>query len=250
MSLVHFSAKAEDQQLQTIKVQSTAIQKQPGVDRLGAEEIARPQARSLAEVLDVLPGVNAGGSPRPGGQVINVWGYRSVEQVQVQLDGATQVFSKYQQGTSFIEPELLGKVDVIKGAQSALYGNGGFGAVIRAETKSVDELLMPGQSVGGFAKIGRQSNGGQISKSVAAYAGGGEHSADILAYISQSRSGDGKTGDDLTYLFSGGKQKAGMLKLAFRPWAGHQLAGHGQAGVGDAHALGGAQRAGRGALQF
>ncbi|MCD5327425.1 TonB-dependent receptor domain-containing protein [Chromobacterium piscinae] len=223
LSLVHFSVAAEDQQLQTIKVQSTAIQKQPGVDKLGAEEIARPQARSLAEVLDVLPGVNAGGSPRPGGQVINVWGYRTVEQVQVQLDGANQVFSKYQQGTSFIEPELLGKVEVIKGAQSALYGNGGFGAVIRAETKSVDELLMPGESVGGFAKIGRQSNGGQISKSVAAYAGGSEHSADILGYISQSRSGDGKTGDDLTYLFSGGEQKAGMLKLAFRPWAGHQF---------------------------
>ncbi|AXE33225.1 TonB-dependent receptor [Chromobacterium phragmitis] len=217
------SLAAEDALLPPLKVRATQLQKQLGVDKLESEEISRPQARSLAEVLDVLPGVNAGGSPRPGGQVINVWGYRSVEQVQVQLDGASQTFSKYQQGTSFIESELLGRVEVIKGAQSALYGNGGFGAVIRAETKSVDELLLPGESAGGFAKFGYQSNGGQFSKTAAAYAGGSEHMADILAYVSESRAGDGKTGGGETYLFSGGEQRAGMLKLGFRPWAGHQF---------------------------
>ncbi|UGA38004.1 Plug domain-containing protein [Chromobacterium haemolyticum] len=86
------------------------------------EEIERPQARSLAEVLDALPGVNAGGSPRPGGQTINVWGFDAVEHVPVTLDGTAQNFDKYQQGTSFVDPELLGSVEVLKGGHSPFYG--------------------------------------------------------------------------------------------------------------------------------
>ncbi|UTH73907.1 TonB-dependent receptor plug domain-containing protein [Chromobacterium sp. IIBBL 290-4] len=146
------AADGDAVRLNKIRVEEFVKSKVAVANAVDAEQLARSQPKSLAEALDALPGVNAGGSPRPGGQTINVWGYSKTEQVQVQLDGASQSFSKYQQGTSFIEPELLGRVEVIKGAQSPYYGNGGFGAVVKAETKSVDELLRPGQLCGGFLK--------------------------------------------------------------------------------------------------
>ncbi|UTH73905.1 TonB-dependent receptor domain-containing protein [Chromobacterium sp. IIBBL 290-4] len=72
-------------------------------------------------------------------------------------------------------------------------------------------------------KTSYQSNGGQFGKSAAAYGGGSDQPVDILAYITQSHSGDGKTADGAKYMFSGGEQTAGMLKLGFRPAAGHQF---------------------------
>lgn len=209
--------------LDTVHVTADGPQARVGSNKLDREEIERPQARSLAEVLDALPGVNAGGSQRPGGQTINVWGFESVEHVQVSLDGAPQGFDKYQQGTSFIDPELLGSVEVMKGGHSPFYGNGAFGAVVKAETKTVAELLQPGKSVGGFAKLMYQDNGNQFGQSLAAYAGGPGSKADILAYVTRSRAGDGKKGDGSSTMFSGNDLEGGMLKLAWRPAPGHRL---------------------------
>lgn len=209
--------------METVHVSGERISASVGRNKLNREEIERPQARSLAEVLDALPGVNAGGSQRPGGQTINVWGFESVEHVQVLLDGAPQGFDKYKQGTSFIDPELLGSVEVLKGGHSPFYGNGAFGGVVKAETKTVAELLQPGRSVGGFAKLSYQDNGNQFGQSLAAYAGGAGSKADILAYLTHSRSGNGKKGDGTPTLFSGNELDGGMLKLTWRPAAGHRL---------------------------
>lgn len=219
----HAALAAEQSTLETVKVSAEALVLRPAASKLAQEEIARPQAKSLAEVLDALPGVNAGGSPRPGGQTINVWGFGDVEQVQVYLDGAGQGFDKYQQGTSFVDPELLGSVEVIKGGHSPFYGNGAFGGVVKAETKTVNELLLPGRSVGGFAKLGYQDNGHRFSQSLAAYAGGAGQPADILAYVTHSKGGDGTQPDGTPYRFSGGEQQGGMLKLGWRPADGHSL---------------------------
>ncbi|WP_227103298.1 TonB-dependent hemoglobin/transferrin/lactoferrin family receptor [Chromobacterium rhizoryzae] len=209
--------------LDTVHVTADGPQARVGSNKLDREEIERPQARSLAEVLDALPGVNAGGSQRPGGQTINVWGFDAVEHVPVTLDGTAQNFDKYQQGTSFVDPELLGSVEVLKGGHSPFYGNGAFGGVVKAETKTVSELLLPGKSVGGFSKLSYQDNGHRFGQSLAAYAGGAGKPLDLLAYITHSRGGDGEQANGRTYHFSGGSQRSGMLKLTWRPATGHQF---------------------------
>ncbi|WP_347299591.1 Plug domain-containing protein, partial [Clostridium perfringens] len=89
---------------------------------LDKEDIERVQADNIASLLDRLPGVGMAGSPRPGGQSLNIWGMGDMEDVKVVLDGAPKGFEKYRQGSVFIEPELLKKVEVDKGPHNLLNG--------------------------------------------------------------------------------------------------------------------------------
>lgn len=45
-----------------------------GRSTLLTKNIDRQQADNAAALVNVLPGVNMSGSPRPGGQNINIWG--------------------------------------------------------------------------------------------------------------------------------------------------------------------------------
>ncbi len=60
---------------------------------------------------------------------------------------------KYRQGSIFIDPELIKRLDVDKGPHNITQGNGGFGGSVRIETKDPDDLLLPDQHIGMFFKI-------------------------------------------------------------------------------------------------
>jgi hemoglobin/transferrin/lactoferrin receptor protein len=87
-----------------------------GRSTLDQEQIDRYQPSNIPSVLATLPGVNMGGSAKPGGQTINIWGLGDAEDVPMTVDGATKSgFERYQQGTIFIEPELIKHIEVEKG---------------------------------------------------------------------------------------------------------------------------------------
>lgn len=52
-----------------------------GRSTLLTKNIDRQQADNAAALVNVLPGVNMSGSPRPGGQNINIWGFGDSEDV-------------------------------------------------------------------------------------------------------------------------------------------------------------------------
>ncbi|RJT66699.1 Plug domain-containing protein, partial [Escherichia coli] len=65
-------------------------------------DIERQQADNIPSLLQTLPGVTMGGSPKPGGQTTNIWGLGDAEDVPYTLDGAQKSgFERYQQGTVF-----------------------------------------------------------------------------------------------------------------------------------------------------
>jgi hemoglobin/transferrin/lactoferrin receptor protein len=94
-----------------------------GRSTLGPAEIERQQADNIPSLLQTLPGVSMGGSAKPGGQTLNIWGLGDAEDVPFTLDGATKSgFERYQQGTVFIEPELIKRIEVEKGPYSVFTG--------------------------------------------------------------------------------------------------------------------------------
>ncbi len=102
-----------------------------GRSTLTRDDIERSQPSNIPSLLATLPGVSMGGSMKPGGQTINIWGLGDAEDVPLTVDGANKSsFERYQQGTIFIEPELIKSIEVEKGPHSPETGNGGFGGTV------------------------------------------------------------------------------------------------------------------------
>lgn len=90
-----------------------------GRSTLNQEEMDRHLANNIPSLINTLPGVTLGGSLKPGGQTVNIWGLGDAEDVPMSVDGATKSgFERYQQGSIFIEPEMIKRVEVEKGPHS------------------------------------------------------------------------------------------------------------------------------------
>lgn len=121
-----------------------------GQSVLNQKAIDRYQANNVAQLLDNIPSVGSAGSPRPGGQTINILGMGGVEDVPISLDNSIKSFDKYRQGSVFIEPEILKKITVDKGPHNVEVGNGGFGGKVTLETKDATDLLVDDNNIGAF----------------------------------------------------------------------------------------------------
>jgi hemoglobin/transferrin/lactoferrin receptor protein len=177
-----------------------------GRSTLKKENIERIQADNVAELLDKLPGVSSAGSPRPGGQSLNIWGMGGMEDINVTLDGAPKGFEKYRQGSVFIEPELIKQIDVDKGPFNLANGNGGFGGSIKIVTKDAADLLQPGENFGGMLKYGFHTNDNQNIYSGALYGKTPEGFADGMIYASKRDGGNITRPDGTHFDYSANRQ--------------------------------------------
>ncbi|GLK88884.1 TonB-dependent receptor [Pseudomonas turukhanskensis] len=163
-----------------------------GRSTLSQVDIDRRQPNNIGSLLSTLPGVTAGGSPKPGGQTLNIWGMGDAEDVPLTLNGAPKSgFERYQQGTIFIEPELIKSIEVEKGPHSPFTGNGGFGGTVNMTTKDAPDLLEQGRDTGAMLKYGYSSNDHQQIYTGAAYGRTDNGMADALVYYTK------RDGDDL-----------------------------------------------------
>ncbi|MGY2291755.1 TonB-dependent hemoglobin/transferrin/lactoferrin family receptor [Pseudomonas sp. SDO528_S397] len=164
-----------------------------GRSTLSQADIDRYQPNNIPSLLQTLPGITMGGSPKPGGQTINIRGLGDAEDVPLTVDGATKTgFERYQQGTIFIEPELIKSIEVEKGPHSAFNGNGGFGGTVNMTTKDAPDLLKDGRNTGAMLKYGYSSNDHEQVYSGAVYGRTDDGRFDALAYLTQRDGGDMK----------------------------------------------------------
>lgn len=118
----------------------------------------------IGQVLDTVPGVAGVGSGSFFGQSFNIRGFgsglASSESGIVQLvDGEKKYYESYRQGSLFVEPDFMNRVEVLRGpGASTLYGSGALGGVIAMETINADDLIAEGKTWGGRAKLGYESN--------------------------------------------------------------------------------------------
>ena len=169
-----------------------------GKSTMDQAEINRYQANNIPSLLSRLPGINLGGSLKPGGQTINIWGLGEAEDVQITMDGATKSgFERYKQGTIFIEPELIKSLEVEKGPHDVRTGNGGFAGVVHMETKDAPDLLEDGKNTGGMLKYGYSSNDHQQVYSGAVYGRTDDGRADALLFLTKRDGDDMKLADNM-----------------------------------------------------
>lgn len=123
------------------------------VDREALETIA-PSA--VSDLLRDVPGLDFSGGPRRTGELPSIRGL-SGQNVLILLDGARQSFTSAHDGRFFVDPELIGTAEVVRGPASALYGSGAVGGVLAFESVDAVDLLRDGETWGARAKVGYQS---------------------------------------------------------------------------------------------
>jgi len=194
-----------------------------GQSTLNQKSIDRYQANNVAQLLDNMPSVASAGSPRPGGQNINILGMGGVEDVPITLDGSLKSFDKYRQGSVFIEPELLKKLTVDKGPHNVEVGNGGFGGKVTMETKDAADLLREGRNTGALLKYSRSSNNTQNTYTAAVYGKTVDSLADAVLLYTKRDSGNVERPDGSKFLYSAQEQDSYMAKLNFYPTASQKI---------------------------
>lgn len=114
-------------------------------------EIENLNPSTLDDALRYVPGVEFVGGPRRTGEVPSIRGFDGPD-VTVLLDGTRQNFNSGHDGRLFIDPDLLRRVEVVRGPTSALYGSGGLGGTIDMTTVGAADFLLPGQTHGARLK--------------------------------------------------------------------------------------------------
>lgn len=164
------------------------------VDR---EALETGQASTLADVFAGVPGVQVDGGARRSGQVPTIRGIRE-EDILVLIDGARQSFVSGHDGRLFVEPDLLKRVEVIKGPASSLYGSGALGGVIALTTIDASDFLEAGETQGVRLKAGVESVDKEMLFSTTAFARSLDGRFDVVGSLAYRDSGDIKLGNDFT----------------------------------------------------
>lgn len=135
------------------------------VDREALETIA-PSA--VSDLLRDVPGLDFTGGPRRTGELPSIRGL-SGQNVLILLDGARQSFTSAHDGRFFVDPDLIGTAEVVRGPASALYGSGAVGGVLAFESVDAADLLREGETWGARTRVGYQSVNEESQASVTAF---------------------------------------------------------------------------------
>ncbi len=111
---------------------------------------------TVSDALRDVPGIEFSGGPRRTGELPTIRGL-SGQNVLILLDGARQSFTSAHDGRFFLDPELIGTAEVVRGPASALYGSGAVGGVLAFESVDAEDLLKEDETWGARVRVGYQS---------------------------------------------------------------------------------------------
>ncbi|MEL6411655.1 MAG: TonB-dependent hemoglobin/transferrin/lactoferrin family receptor [Pseudomonadota bacterium] len=154
------------------------------VDRDAIETLA---PSTISDALRDVPGLDFAGGPRRTGEAPSLRGL-SGQNVLILLDGARQSFTSAHDGRFFVDPELIGTAEVVRGPASALYGSGAVGGVLAFESVDADDLLADDETWGARFRLGYQSVNEEALASVTAFTR--QNGFDGLASFGIRQSGD------------------------------------------------------------
>ncbi|WP_439100593.1 TonB-dependent hemoglobin/transferrin/lactoferrin family receptor [Congregibacter sp.] len=133
------------------------------IDRLTIETV---QAQSVAQTLQYQANISIAGGPRAANQAVNIRGLTGNKVLQT-VDGARQNFESGHRPSYFLDPELLARVEAVRGPVSSLWGSGAMGGVVAQRTIRAEDMLGGERSNGGFLKSGYNSNNQQSTTTAA-----------------------------------------------------------------------------------
>lgn len=191
----------------------------------GKSQFDRLQPGSVTDIVRDMPGVTSSVNPNDPAQSLNIRGLQDFGRVNVMVDGARQNFQRSghnANGAFYLDPEFISTLDITRGPAANAYGSGAIGGVAAFTTRSVDDILLPGETSAVVQKTGIGSNGAGFLSSTS----GGLRVGPNVDLFGQFVSRDTATydnGDGDPVLDSGFDDYGGLGKIAVRPAAGHEF---------------------------
>jgi hemoglobin/transferrin/lactoferrin receptor protein len=207
------------------KTEERAIDALAPVSSVSLDKIQGLQPNRLSDVFYNVPGVSFQERGDDPATVINVRGLQDFGRVAVVVDGARQNYQRTghnANGSFFLDPELIGGVDVVRGPTSNIYGSGAIGGLVSFRTKDINDVLRPGERWG-VDLTG--SYGSNNARGLGSVFGGVRATPDVdvfggAVYRTQ---GNYKDGNGTEVGNSGNQVEAGLMKVTVRPALGHEV---------------------------
>ena len=156
---------------------------------------------------------------------INIRGLQDFGRVAVVVDGARQNYQRTghnANGSFFLDPELVGGVDVVRGPTANIYGSGAIGGVVSFRTKDINDVVRPGERWGVDLS---GSYGTNRDRGLASMFGGVrvDPNVDIFGGAVYRTQSNYKDGDGTEIGNTASDIAAGLMKVTVRPAEGHEI---------------------------
>lgn len=207
------------------KTEERAIDALAPVSIVTLEQIQGLQPKRLADIFYNVPGVSFQDRGDDPATAINIRGLQDFGRVAVVVDGARQNYQRSghnANGSFFLDPELIGGVDVVRGPTANIYGSGAIGGVVSFRTKDINDVIRPGERWGvdmtgsyGSNKdrgLGSVFGGVRVDPTVDIFGG--------AVYRTQANYKDG-AGTEIGN--TGNEIAGGLMKVTVRPADGHEI---------------------------
>lgn len=130
---------------------------------IGKDAIDRYKGTNPADVFKGVTGIYSGEARNSGSIDINIRGIQGPGRVPVTIDGTEQALTVWRgyngaSNRNYIDPFLIGGIQVIKGASLTRDVNSGVGGAVVINTLDVDDVLKEGESFGGDIRVEGSSN--------------------------------------------------------------------------------------------
>ncbi|CAH1672454.1 TonB-dependent hemoglobin/transferrin/lactoferrin family receptor [Chelatococcus asaccharovorans] len=207
------------------KTEETVVDTLAGASVVTRADMDRFQASTVSDALIGVPGVVAPMAVNDPGQSINIRGLQDFGRVNVLVDGARQNFQisgHNANGTFYLDPELIGQIDVVRGPVSTIYGSGAIGGVAAFQTRTINDILKPDEKFGMEQKIGFGTNGAGFLNSTSGAVRLGTN-ADLFGQFVYRNTNSYKDGNGDKIPDTGSELVAGLVKFNIRPADGHQI---------------------------
>ena len=151
-------------------------------------ELDRQNVNTIRDLVRYEPGVSVGGAgQRAGTSGYNIRGIDG-DRILTQVDGV-EVPDNYFSGPyasthrNYVDPEIIKRVEILRGPASALYGSSAIGGAVSYYTLDPEDIIKPGKDVGARLKTGYSSADDSWLNS--ATVAGREGDFDGLLHVSQ-----------------------------------------------------------------
>ncbi|HEX7881146.1 MAG TPA: TonB-dependent receptor plug domain-containing protein, partial [Afipia sp.] len=207
------------------KTEERAIDALAPVSVVTLEQIQGRNATTVGDLIYNMPGVwlqNRGDEPSTS---INIRGLQDFGRVAVVVDGARQNYQRtghFANGSFFLNPELIGGIDIVRGPTANIYGSGAIGGVASFRTKDIQDVVRPGERWGVDTNTVFGTNNGRALGSVF----GGVHinpNVDFFAGGTYSTQNNYKDGTGFEVANTNNHLSSGIAKLTVRPLDGHEI---------------------------